>query len=222
MLDRTTDFFMVQKADGSLARTTSASVLALIAGTDIEGPYEGLANTNKFTDALLAKLNSIDATHYLPPVQSIADVAAMAEASLTDKARVYVEDNISDYFYDAQATAGDIAPTDQTGGTGFWRRVEVTGETPASIKAKYESNADTNALTDALLASIGANVTATAANAAATASNTTDIATNAAAIAANTAAQHDEATIAGDATTNPIVIGANQVFSFDFSSLPVA
>jgi len=117
-------------------------------GAEIKVAYEGEANTNAFTDALQAKLNSIDAAHYLPPVQSTANLTAITEASLTDKARVYVEDDVSDYFYDATAVSGDFAPDDQTGGTGFWKRVETAGESAASIKAKYESNADTNAFTD--------------------------------------------------------------------------
>jgi len=111
-------------------------------------------STEDYTTAEKAKLGSIDATHYGAPLQSIAQLVALTEASLVDKVRHYVEDDLSDYFYDATATSGDQAPTDQTLGTGFWRRVSVGGETAASIKSKYESNPDTNAFTDALLAKI--------------------------------------------------------------------
>lgn len=93
-------------------------------------------------------LGGLDTAHYGSPVQSVAELTALPSADLTDKQRRYVEDEQSDYFYDAQATSGDAAPDDQSGGTGFWRKVAVDGETPASIKTKYESNADTNAYTD--------------------------------------------------------------------------
>ena len=137
--------------------------IAPTTGAEVKTLYEGEANTNAFTDALLAKLNAIDAAHYGAPLQDLTALRALAEASITDKERRYVEDELSDYFYDATAASGDEAPTDQTGGTGFWRKVAVGGETSASIKTKYESNADTNAFTDALqskLNAIEANATA--------------------------------------------------------------
>jgi hypothetical protein len=93
------------------------------------------------TSAEKAKLAAIDATHYGAPLQDTTELAAIAEAAITDKQRRYIEDELSDYFYDATATSGDIAPTDQTGGTGFWKQVAVGGETAASVKSKYESNA---------------------------------------------------------------------------------
>lgn len=138
-------------------------------GAEIKLAYEGEPNTNAFTDALKAKLESIDAAHYGAPVQSTTALTALAEAGLTDKERRYVEDELSDYFYNATASSGDLAPDDQTGGTGFWFKVAVDGETAASIRAKYESNPDTNAFTDAekaKLAGVAANATANASDAA--------------------------------------------------------
>lgn len=117
-------------------------------GAEIKTAYEDESNTNAFTDAEKAKLASVDAAHYLAPVQSLADLSAIAAASITDKARVFVENELSDYFYNLTATSGDVAPDDQTGGTGFWVKVIMAGETAASIKTKYESNPDTNAYTD--------------------------------------------------------------------------
>ena len=103
-------------------------------------------STNDYTTAEKNKLASIDATHYGAPLQSAAELAALTD--YTDKQRHYVEDQLSDYFYDAQATSGDIAPANQVGGIGWWRKVAVGGETAASIKTKYESNPDTNAYTN--------------------------------------------------------------------------
>lgn len=98
-----------------------------------------------FSTALSNKLASIDATHYLAPLQTTVQLSALTQASISDKARVYVEAELADYFYDTTVSSGDIAPDDQIGGVGFWRKVAVGGETAASIKTKYESNADTNA-----------------------------------------------------------------------------
>lgn len=132
-------------------------------GAEIKIKYEGEDNTNAYTDAEKAKLGSIDATHYMPPVQSTANLTAIPESTITDKARTYVENEISDYFYDITAVSGDLAPDDQTGGTGFWRKVSSGGDTAASVKTKYESNPDTNAFTDteqSKLAGIENNATA--------------------------------------------------------------
>lgn len=111
-------------------------------------------STEDYTTSEKNKLASIDATHYLAPLSTTVQLSALPQATLSDKARVYVENDLSDYFYDATASSGDIAPDDQTGGIGFWRKVAVGGETGASIKTKYESQADTNAFTDALKAKL--------------------------------------------------------------------
>lgn len=95
------------------------------------------------------KVAAMDVTHYGTPLQTTVELSAILEADCNDKERRYVEDELSDYFYDVTAVAGDVAPDDQTAGTGFWRKVAVDGETAASIKTKYESNANTNAFTDA-------------------------------------------------------------------------
>jgi len=120
-----------------------AGATADLTDAEIKTLLFALNDTNNFSDALMAKLNSIDATHYGTPLQDLTALAAIAEADATDKERRYVEDEISDYFYNATATSGDVAPTDQTGGTGFWMKVAVGGETAASVKAKLLSNPDT-------------------------------------------------------------------------------
>jgi len=82
-------------------------------------------------------------------VQNLTELRALTEASLTDTREVYVEDELVPYYYDLEASSGDEAPDDQTGGTGFWKRLPTAAETPASIKTKYESNANTNEFSDA-------------------------------------------------------------------------
>lgn len=118
-------------------------------GPEIKVLYELESDTNAFTDSEKAKLAAIDATHYLDPVADITALTALTEASLTDKARVFVEAETTDYFYDAQAVSGDEQPDDQTGGTGFWKKTVSSGDTAASIKTKYESNPDTNVFNNA-------------------------------------------------------------------------
>lgn len=69
--------------------------------------------------------NTAQQTHYLPPLQNTTELAALEQLSLADKARVYVEDESADYFYDATAVGGDVAPDDQTGSIGFWTKLNV-------------------------------------------------------------------------------------------------
>ncbi|GIZ08384.1 hypothetical protein [Flavobacterium sp. UMI-01] len=128
---------------------TANSYTDSVAANKVDKDGAKVLSDNNYSTAEKNKLASIDATHYLAPLQSLADLSAMPQASISDKARVYVENDLSDYFYDATASSGDVAPDDQVGGVGFWRKVAVGGETPTSIKTKYESNADTNAYTDA-------------------------------------------------------------------------
>ncbi len=61
------------------------------------------------------------------PVQDVTALKALPEGSLFDKQLVYSEDTNVNYHYDADAVAGDEAPDDQTGGTGFWIAGPVVG-----------------------------------------------------------------------------------------------
>lgn len=61
-------------------------------------------------------------THYKDPLQSTANLAAIITENIDDKERRYVEDEVSDYFYDTAAVSGDIAPVDQVGGVGWWKK----------------------------------------------------------------------------------------------------
>jgi hypothetical protein len=99
--------------------------------------------------------SAIADAHYAPPLADLPALRALTEASLIDKERRYIESEISDYFYDVDASSGDEAPDDQTGGTGFWLKVVTSADTAASIKIKYESNPDTNEFDDAEKAKLG-------------------------------------------------------------------
>lgn len=65
-------------------------------------------------------LANLDDKHYRAPVANLVGLSGMLEANLYDDERRYVASEGKDYFYDANAIAGDIAPDDQTNGTGFW------------------------------------------------------------------------------------------------------
>ncbi len=136
-----TDSNVFQDADVTKLDGIETSATADQTGAEIKTAYENEADTNAFTDALVE--------HYGVPLSTTIVLTALTEASLFDKERRFVEGEITDYFYDATAGSGDLAPDDQTGGTGFWLKVVASGDTAASIKTKYESNANTNEFDDA-------------------------------------------------------------------------
>lgn len=108
--------------------------------TSIETKYEGLPNTNKYTDAEKSKLaslesskflgkyltlNALELAHTFPAVGSYGDVDAG------------VGDEVKRYIWDSD----DLVFVLQLG--------ESATLTDAQVKTQYENNADTNALTDA-------------------------------------------------------------------------
>lgn len=105
---------------------------------DIKALYESNADTNAYTDAEKTKLASLD-NHFLGSYTSLANLqTAHASASLGDYADVDAGSGTDAERY--------IWDTDE----GWVKAVGTQpGETNASIKAKYEANANTNAYTDA-------------------------------------------------------------------------
>jgi hypothetical protein len=72
------------------------------------------------------KLAKFDDKHYKAPVADLTALASLTEASLFDRERRFVASEGKDYFYDIDAISGDQAPTDQSGGTGFWKTVNTS------------------------------------------------------------------------------------------------
>lgn len=191
-VEAATDSNVFTDADHTKLDTVETAAKDDQTGAEIKVAYEGEANTNAYTDTEKSKLAGIEVSatadqtdaeiktayeansdtnafsdalieHYGAPLATTTILTALAEASLNDKERRFVEAEISDYFYDVEAGAGDFAPDDQTGGTGFWLKIVASGDTAASIKTKYESNANTNEFDDAeqsKLAGIEASATA--------------------------------------------------------------
>lgn len=114
-------------------------------GAEIKVAYEGEANTNAFTDAEKSKLAGLDAALF---VGTYANLAALQSAHPSAGAGSYA-------YVDAGASS-DVQQYIWDESDADWVLVQGAGtsETPASVKAKYESNPDTNALTDALLSKL--------------------------------------------------------------------
>lgn len=102
--------------------------------------YESNSDTNKFTDAEKSKLAGLESSKYLG---TYANLSALQTAQPSPDIGSYADvdggvgSEVSRYIWD-----DDDAEYVVQGGSG-------TAETAASIKTKYESNADTNAFTDA-------------------------------------------------------------------------
>lgn len=96
------------------------------------------ADTNNYSDADKAKLSSLEGSKFLgtfltvgaiPTVGAVAGSYADVDAGVGQNVERYIFDVNDDKFVKATA--------------------QIAGETSSSIKTKYESNADTNAYTDA-------------------------------------------------------------------------
>lgn len=108
--------------------------------SELATDYESNANTNKYTDTEKSKLAGLESSKFKG---TYVDLTALQTAHPTADAGSYayvdagIGEDVQSYIWDNDDNAWVL----QTG-TG-------TSETPVSIKSKYESNADTNAFTDA-------------------------------------------------------------------------
>lgn len=124
-----------------------AGATADMSGAEIKAAYEAEANTNAFTDAEKTKLAGLESSLFLG---TFASESALSTAHPAPSAGsfAYVDTGIGSdiqlYLWDDDDTQWVVGGS--SGST----------ETAASIKTKYESNADTNAFTDALLAKLDA------------------------------------------------------------------
>lgn len=113
---------------------------AAMSDEDVKAAYERNLNTNEFTDAEKAKLAGLSASRFLGTYVSLTALRA-AHPSPPSGSFAYVDSgtnaDIMSYIWDAT----DLKYVPQASGN--------TQETPESVKAKYEANADTNAFTDA-------------------------------------------------------------------------
>ena len=129
-------------AEKSKLAGVAPNATADMTGAQIKAAYEGEANTNAFTDAEKAKLAALEDGKFkgsylnesaLNSAHPTADVGSYAyvDAGIGVDAVMYIWDDDDSNWVISSSGGG--------GGT----------DTPADIKTKYESNADTNAFTDA-------------------------------------------------------------------------
>jgi len=134
------------KADSALQSGDNISELLNDAGytgpessASIKTKYESNANTNGFTDSEKTKLSGLESSKFVGEFISLSALqTAFPTASVGSYA--YVDTGVG---VDVQQYIWDDTDSDWIAQQG-----QSTAETPASIKSKYESNADTNAFTD--------------------------------------------------------------------------
>lgn len=86
-------------------------------------PPEGFGFSElNFSPAYRDKIDNYPIGHYAAPVDDLAALATLPEADIPPYQRRPVKSEKVDYFYDLTAVEGDVAPNDQTNGTGFWMR----------------------------------------------------------------------------------------------------
>ncbi len=84
-------------------------------------------DTDTNASAALALANALG-LRILASVDTEANLATTySEGSLSEGMLVLVTVENGVYRYDADAGSGDVAPSDQTGGTGFWLKTKLTG-----------------------------------------------------------------------------------------------
>lgn len=121
----------------SQATVIGARIKAAVAPATLKTNIEGLSDTNFLTDAEKTKLAGLESSKFLGVFTSLGAVPTVG-ASAGSYANVDAGggSDVQLAVYDVEADAFIII-----GGAG--------SETASSVKTKYESNADTNAFTDA-------------------------------------------------------------------------
>lgn len=138
VLDATTASYT--EGEKSKLATVESGATGDQTGAEIKAKYEGEANTNAFTDAEKSKLAGLESSRFLGTYVSLGALQT-AHASPAEGSYAHVDagvgQNVQIYIWDND----DSQYQEQSSGS--------SAETAASVKAKYESNPDTNAFTDA-------------------------------------------------------------------------
>lgn len=134
-------------ADQTKLGGVEAGATADQTGAEIKSLYEGEANTNAFTDAEKTKLAGVEGSRFKGTFLTVGDLeTAHPTASAGEYADVDAgaAAKVKRYIWDTS--------------DGVWepQSGEIAGETSASIKTKYEANADTNVFNDAEKAKLSA------------------------------------------------------------------
>ena len=179
---------LVAKRDGTgHGKITVQEVHDAQTAAQAKAKYESNANTNAFTDADKAKLAGLEGSKFRGLFASEAALPSTGNPGDYADVDVGTGSNVVRYVWDDD----DAQWVEQQGAT--------PGETPASIKTKYEQNPDTNAYSDADKAKVD-NITVT---------QPVDL-------DAVAAASHDAVTLSG---TTPLTL-SGQAIGFDIDALP--
>lgn len=130
---------LVYTADQTNAQAgiTAAAIKNATTASAIKAKYESNTDTNNFTDAEKSKLASLEGSKFLgtfltasaiPVVGAVAGSYADVDAGVGQDVQRYIFDVNDAKFVKSSSS--------------------IAGETSASIKTKYEANANTNAFTD--------------------------------------------------------------------------
>jgi hypothetical protein len=135
-----TDNNFVTDADLVTLANTSGVNTGDETDASVKTKYENNLNTNAFTDAEKTKLASLEASTFLGQFISLGALQS-----------VHPSPAVGSYAYVDQGPGQDVVTYvwDSTDSVYVLQTGITTSETPASIKTKYESNADTNEFTDA-------------------------------------------------------------------------
>lgn len=129
--------YYTKEQQDAIATIIGTRVKAATQATKLVTAIEGVADKNFVTDAELAKLSSLESSKFLgtfttsaaiPVVSASEGSYAHVDAGVGTDVELWIYDNDDTKFIKSYS--------------------QIAGETGASIKTKYESNANTNVFTD--------------------------------------------------------------------------
>ena len=110
--------------DGTKLDTIEASATADQTGAEIKSAYEGEADTNALTDALLTKLNGIEASADVTDATNVDAAGALMNSDLATKGQIVVGDGAGDPTILSVGTDGHYLKADSSAASGVaWASV---------------------------------------------------------------------------------------------------
>ena len=112
------------QTDGTKLDAIEASATADQTGAEIKSAYEGEADTNAFTDALLTKLNAIEASADVTDATNVDAAGAIMNSDLATKGQIVVGDGAGDPTILSVGTDGHYLKADSSAASGVaWASV---------------------------------------------------------------------------------------------------
>jgi hypothetical protein len=134
-----TDKNYVTDAEGTTINNTSGTNTGDETAVTIKAKYESNPNTNAYTDGEKTKLAGLESSKFLGEFVSLVALQTALPSP-----------SVGSYAYVDTGTGQDVEKYlwDSSDSQYVLQQGSSTAETPATIKAKYESNVNTNAFTD--------------------------------------------------------------------------